>query len=103
MELAANAGAGHTEQSETNQLIYIKFAHLIAGALNDLDTTIDKIDLSRIIELAEEAGYKPIEIDWTNGSAPLDVNAMLVNSQKEVFFTRYAYRIAAELGYGQPA
>ena len=51
--------------------------------------TIESIDLSRIDELAKQAGYIPKPV-----VTALD---MLTNSQADVIFVRFAYLIAKEL------
>ena len=52
-------------------------------------TTIDKIDLSRIIEIAIESGYQPLN--------PSTLEGMLENAKNETMLLRFAYRIAKEL------
>lgn len=53
--------------------------------------SIENVMLDRIVEIAvRHCGHK--EVDATS-----DVNDMLRISSQEVFWTRYAYRIAAEI------
>ena len=51
---------------------------------------IADVSLERIAELAQLAGYQPNEVKT--------VADMLVNSQHDVMFVRFAYLVAEEIG-----
>lgn len=101
MELAVNAG--HVNEgpfgsdqhiSLTDQLNYIKFAHAVAVA-ND-QTPIIETMMNTVIQMAKDhGGYSPRECaNMTEAAIAMQTRW---ESEREMFFVRYAHAIAVEL------
>jgi hypothetical protein len=104
MELAVNAGhvndmpfGGEKHITLDQQLNFIKFVHAYAVELEKVSGDPILIDIERVLEIAAaESNYR--EQPWGHLQGRAMTDAMLSNSQIQLFWNRYAVQIANELG-----
>lgn len=83
-----------TEQQELN---YLKFFAAISAALQEVAYKIDYLGLEDIRNIAiEHAGYKPYDM-FADPSGIVNMEKLVNSETLGVFYTRFAYQIAAEL------
>lgn len=83
--------------TERQQLAYLKFFAAISAALQEVAYKIDHLDLEQIRNIAiSEANYNPYDM-FKDPTGIVNVEKMVASENEGLFYTRFAYQIAAEL------
>ena len=83
---------------QSTQLIYIKFVHLVAAALQEVGGNPVNIMLTHIDDMAVEAGDSFYVIDFKTPGATVDTMALYHSEKRKGMYYKYVSLIAKELG-----